>query len=117
MLEKERIAGWYRHLIAAGRPGCAGFFQYDPSNMLAFLRDPLVAALCEDRLPGIADTAAVKGVVYRRHFMLEPRPKFHGFENVMHLDDALRPELVRRMGAHDAVARTAYRDLLAGLAP
>jgi hypothetical protein len=117
MLEKERIAGWYRHLLAAGRAGCAGVFQYDPSNMLAFLRDPVVAALCEDRLPGVGDTAAVKGVVYRRHFLLEPRPKFHGFENVLHLDDALRPELMRRMGAHDAIARTAYGDLLAGLSP
>ncbi len=117
MLEKERIAGWYRHLLAAGRAGCAGFFQYDPSNMLAFLRDPVVAALCEDRLPGVGDTAAVKGVVYRRHFLLEPRPKFHGFENVLHLDDTLRPELMRRMGAHDAIARTAYGDLLARLSP
>ena len=117
MLEKERIAGWYRHLIAAGRPGCAGFFQYDPANMLAFLRDPVIAALCDDRLPGLTDTTQVKGIVYRRHFLLEQRPKFHGFENVLHLDDALRPELMRRLGAHDAIARTAYRDLLAGLAP
>jgi hypothetical protein len=35
----------------------------------------------------------------------------------MHLDDALRPVLRERLGAHDAVARTAYGDLLAGLAP
>jgi hypothetical protein len=117
MLEKERIAGWYRHLIAAGRAGCAGFFQYDPANMLAFLRDPLVAALCEDRLPGMTDTTRIKGIVYRRHFLLEPRPKFHGFENVMHLDDALRPELARLLPGHDAIARTSHRDLLAGLAP
>jgi hypothetical protein len=117
MLEKERIAGWYRHLMAAGRAGCAGFFQYDPANMLAFLRDPVVAALCEDRMPGIADTGKVKGIVYRRHFLLEPRPKFHGFENVMHLDDALRPELARRLPGHDAIARISYRDLLAVLSP
>ena len=117
MQEKERIAGWYRHLLAAGRAGCAGFFQYDPANMLAFLRDPVIVALCEDRLPGLTDTTQVKGIVYRRHFLLEPRPKFHGFENVLHLDDALRPELLRRLGAHDAVARTEYRTLVAGLAP
>lgn len=117
MHEKERIAGWYRHLVATGRAGCAGFFQYDPGNMLAFLCDPLVAALCDDRLPGQRDSRGVKGEVYRRHFLLPPRPKFHGFENVMHLDDALRPVLRERLGAHDAVARTAYGDLLARLAP
>ena len=117
MLEKERIAGWYRHLMVTGRSGCAGFFQYDPANMLAFLRDPVVAALCDDRLPGLTDTTQVKGLVYRRHFLLEPRPKFHGFETVMRLDDALRPELVRRLGAHDAIARTSYADLVARLAP
>ena len=117
MHEKERIAGWYRHLLATGRPGCAGFFQYDPGNMLAFLRDPLVVALCEDRLPGARDSRPVKGEVYRRHFLLPPRPKFHGFENVMHLDDELRPVLRDRLGAHDAVARIAYGELVAGLSP
>ena len=76
-----------------------------------------VAALCDDRLPGLTDTTQVKGLVYRRHFLLEPRPKFHGFETVMRLDDALRPELVRRLGAHDAIARTSYADLVARLAP
>jgi hypothetical protein len=117
MLEKERIAGWYRHLMVTGRPGCAGFFQYDPGNMLAFLRDPLVAALCEDRYPDLAHSGLAKGAVYRRHFLLERRPKFHGFENVMHLDDALRPVLHAEMGAHDAIARTPYADLVASLSP
>jgi hypothetical protein len=35
----------------------------------------------------------------------------------MRLDDALRPELIRRLGAHDAIARTSYADLVARLAP
>ena len=68
----------------------------------------LVAALCADALPGQRDSRGVKGDVYRRHFLLPPRPKFHGFENVMHLDDELRPVLRDRLGAHDAVARIAY---------
>ena len=117
MLEKERIAAWYRHLLSRSRPGCAGFFQYDPENMLAFLRDPVVVSLCADRLAGLTDTRAIKASVYRRHFLLEPRPKYHGFENVLGLDEALRPELERRFGAHNAIARTTYAALLRELAP
>jgi hypothetical protein len=117
MLEKERIAGWYRHLLATGRAGCAGFFQWDPGNMLAFLRDPMVVALCGGRITGAQDSTVVKAPAYRRHFLLEPRPKFHGFESVMHLDDALRPVLRSRLAGHDAIARTPYVTLVAGLAP
>lgn len=117
MLEKERIASWYRHLLARERPGCAGFFQYDPANMLAFLRDRLVVALCGDRIAGATETSTIKPAIYRQHFLLEARPKFHGFENVMWLDDALRPALLREFGAHNAIARTSHAQLLQDLAP
>ncbi len=117
MLEKERIASWYRHLQARERPGCAGFFQYDPGNMLAFLRDRLVVALCSDRIVGATESSAIKSAIYRQHFLLEPRPKFHGLENVMWLDDELRPALQRAFGAHDAIARTSYTQLLQDLTP
>ncbi len=117
MLEKERIAGWYRHLMRSGREGCAGFFQFDPGNMLAFLRDPMIVALCDDRIAHARDSTVVKAPMYRRHFLLERRPKFHGFENVMHLDDALRPILRARLPGHDAIARTTYGALVGSLAP
>lgn len=117
MLEKERIAGWYRHLMATGHAGCAGFFQYDPGNMLAFLRDPMIVALCGGRIAGALDSTVIKAPTYRRHFLLEPRPKFHGFEHVMHLDDALRPVLRSRLEGHDAIARTSYAALVGSLAP
>ncbi len=115
MLEKERIASWYRHLIVRNRPGCAGFFQYTPEVMLAFLLDPTIVKLCTNSVPGETDTMNLKPVIYRRYFLLEPRPKYHGFENVMHLDDALRPELERRYGAYNGIVRTPYQDLVASL--
>ena len=117
MREKERIASWYRHLLAVARPGCAGFFQFTPEVMLAWLRDPLVVALVGDRLGDEEDSTAVKPVVYRGHFLLEPRPKYHGFEHVLHLDDALRPELQRRFRAWNEVAATGYAELVKELAP
>lgn len=117
MYEKERIASWFRHLMLAGREGCAGFFQYNPENMLSFLQDPLMVELCANKRPGHATTMKLKEEIYRRHFLLERRRKYHGFESVMHLDDRLRPELERAFGDHNAIVRTSYADLLEMLAP
>ena len=83
--------------------------------MLAYLLDPLVADVCNSRLRGETDTMKLKLPIYRKYFLLEPRKKYHGFENVLHLDDALRPELRRLFGSYDGVAKTSYADLVAGL--
>jgi hypothetical protein len=118
MHEKERIASWFRYLIASDRPGCAGFFQYLPECILAFLRDPAVAALCTGQGPSdVTNTATLKAELYARHFLLEPRPKYHGYEHVMHLVAPLTLELERRFKLHDAVARTPYDKLVTMLAP
>lgn len=115
MFEKERIASWYRHLLVRGRPGCAGFFQYNPENMLAFLVDPMVMNLCNNRLPDETTTMKIKPLIYGSYFLLEPRKKYHGFENILHLDDALRPELERRYGAYNGIHKTPYDELVASL--
>jgi hypothetical protein len=115
MFEKERIASWYRHLIARQREGCAGFFQYTPEIMLAFLLDRTVNALCSNQLSNESDTKKLKPAIYRKYFLLEPRSKYHGFENVMRLDDELRPELERRYGAYNGIVKTPYTDLINGL--
>jgi hypothetical protein len=112
MLEKERIASWYRHLIVLDREGCAGFFQYNPENMYAFLVDEEVAKSCRGEAPYSRDTSAIKALVYRKYFLLEPRSKYHGFENVIHLDALLRPELERKFGDWNAIARTPYSTLV-----
>lgn len=113
MFEKERIASWYRYLVFRRREGCAGFFQYNPENMLAFLLDPTVAALCNNMFPAETDTMNFKPVIYRKYFLLEPRNKYHGCENVLHLDEYLRPELERLFGEYNGVAKTSYTDLIA----
>jgi hypothetical protein len=117
MFEKERIAAWYRLLMERDKPGCAGFFQYNPENMLAFLRDPSIVALCENRLPQHSSTMLLKEEIYRRYFLLERRKKYHGFENVMHLDGEFRPKLEQAFGGHNGIVRISYRDLVGILAP
>jgi hypothetical protein len=117
MFEKERIASWYRHLMVRNREGCAGFFQYNPENMLSFLTDPIMEDLCSNRLPSEKDTMGLKGTIYRKHFLLEPRPKYHGFENVLDLDDRLRPVLERSFGDSNGIVKTPYDKLIAMLSP
>jgi hypothetical protein len=117
MFEKERIASWYRHLMVRNRDGCAGFFQYNPENMLSFLTDCIMEDLCLNRIPNETDTMSLKGAIYRKHFLLEPRPKYHGFENVLHLDDRLRPILERSFGDHNGIVKTPYDKLVAMLSP
>lgn len=112
MFEKERIASWYRHLMKNNREGCAGFFQFTPEIMLSFLLDETVSRLCTNQIESFSDTMPIKSQIYRKYFLLEPRKKYHGFENVLHLDERLRPELERRFGDHNAIARFEYRSLV-----
>ena len=83
--------------------------------MLAFLVDPMVMNLCNNRLPNETTTMKIKPLIYGSYFLLEPRKKYHGFENILHLDDALRPELERRYGAYNGIHKTPYDELVAGL--
>jgi hypothetical protein len=115
MFEKERIASWYRFLQLRNREGCAGFFQYTPEVMLAFLLDPAIRDLCANRFKGASNSMPIKAAIYRRYFLLEQRNKYHGFENVLHLDDGLRPDLERRFGEYNAVFRTEYSQLVSNL--
>ena len=115
MAEKERIASWYRHLIRTQREGCAGFFQYTPEIMLSFLMDETISRLCTNQIEEFDDTKPIKQLVYRKYFLLEPRKKYHGFENVLHLDEELRPELDRKFGDHNAIAAFEYSALVRDL--
>lgn len=116
LYEKERIASWYRYLMVRGRDGCAGFFQYTPEVMLAFLEEDEVKkfAISNNILD---DTTSFKSKIYRKHFLLQRRPKFHGFENVIHLDGLLRPELERMFGHWNQIYKTDYGRLIDEISP
>jgi hypothetical protein len=114
--EKEHVASWYRHLQLRNREGCAGFFQYTPEIMHSFLVDPLVAKLCGDQIPDHTESTNVKAEIYRQHFLLERRIKYHGFENILDLDTGLRTFLTRRWASHDWRFLTPYTELVKSMA-
>lgn len=63
---------------------------------LAFL---IAADRCSNKLRTKAITT-IRPVTQDHYFLSKPRTKYHGFENIPHLDDALRLEFELRYGAH-----------------
>lgn len=58
----------------------------------------IAADRCSNKLRTKAITT-IKPMTQGRYFLSKPRTKYHGFENIPHLDDALRPEFEPRYGA------------------
>ena len=112
--EKEKIAAWYRYLLRYGKAGCAGFFQYTPELMLAFLREPEIA-VCVGTAQACSSTPS-KFPVYSRYFPLVARPKYNGYERALHIDQKFRPRFEEKHKAANSVYRTGYADLLRQLA-
>jgi hypothetical protein len=116
LLEKEKIAAWYRHFMVRQRPGCPGFFQYTPEIILSYLRDPFVKALVEDQIPGKLSTESSKLKIYQYHFTLADRTKYTGFERVPEEDRLHRAELVNSFPGTGETAETSVTQLLKELA-
>lgn len=118
LFEKEKIASWYRYFMVRGRDACPGFFQYTPEIMLSYLCEPMVWDLCRNNLYGKYTTYFLKYPIYQKHFKtLRKRPKFTGFEKIMHQDAQLREFLVNRYPNCNQIQKTTFDNLLKQLSP
>lgn len=117
LIEKEKIAAWYRHFLVRGRDGCPGFFQYTPEIMLSWLVDPLAIELWNDRIVGKLDSVSTKLRFYRQHFDLRVRPKYSGFERVPDRDLDIRKHLYDLFPDSDWAYSTPVVQLLKDLSP
>lgn len=117
LVEKEKVAAWYRYFISRNRPGCPGFFQYTPELMLSWMLDPAAVAFWRKHAGLIRDSIPMKFSIYRQHFALRPRPKFTGFENVAAEDAILRQELETRFADARGTYETTAEDLVNALSP
>lgn len=113
--EEEKSASWYRFLIADGRPGVPGFFQYTPELMYAFLDEDWTRRLAAGLVPGEVANERTKLKVYKKHFDLEDRPKYTGYEQVMEHDRVFRAVLESQYGQYDGVCRTEFGALMGRL--
>lgn len=117
LLEKERIAAWYRHFLVQNRPASPGFFQWSPELMLAWLVDPLAIDLWQNRRPTELDSKIVKIRIYQAHFNVMKRLKYTGFEKVQQAELIIRQKLTDRFAGCDQVFETAIPDLVSMLSP
>lgn len=113
LVEKEKIASWYRYQILQKQEACLGFFQYTPEIMFSFLNDPLTLdAIQNCHINGYKSSNAFKYKLYQKYFSIEDRPKFTGFEKVMDLDAKYRNYLESKFPGSNSEFRTNYFDLL-----
>lgn len=117
LIEKEKIAAWYRHFIVRGRDGCPGFFQYTPELMLSWLVDPMGLDLTNDRIDGRWDSMGTKLKFYQQHYNLKERTKYSGFEKVLDADYRLRKELYGLYPTSDWAYATPVPLLMQTLSP
>jgi hypothetical protein len=111
LLEKERIAAWYRHFMIKNRPGCPGFFQYTPEVILSYLEDPYVVKLTNTGRTILTSNKESKFATYQQHFELAGRKKYTGFEKVQEQDAYFRQILIKSFPGSDAIFKSSVEDL------
>jgi hypothetical protein len=101
--EREFIVSWYKFWMFAGVTGTAGFHQYTPDQMLAYLTDPIMIDLTKDTLPSKTtnplSNADIKHSIYQKHYPesnLGSRKKYTGFENLVFMETLARIKLAER---------------------
>jgi hypothetical protein len=112
LVEKEKVASWYRFLEYRKKNGCAGFFQYTPEIMLSALDDPFLKNWTRDPSHRQLSNAAIKYDLYSQHFELEKREKYTGFEKLAQSDSYYRAILKELMPNYDRVYKTEYFELI-----
>lgn len=111
LCERERVASWYKFLIARRRNSCPGFFQYTPEVIAAYANDPFVIEKMNENR-GCVSPADFKLEFLQCHFDLMPRKKMTGFEKIQNLDYRFRSEFKKKYLDCDQTFKTAHRSFL-----
>ena len=99
LVEREKIASWYRCLMSNNRPGIAGFFQYTPEIMLSFLDEPFSSQLYSNKIKGKLSNSTSKYNIYVNYWPeIKKRIKKTGFEYLRDEDFILRTKLMNLHG-------------------
>ena len=113
--EKETLASWYMHFINQERPAIPGFFRYTPELMYAFLIDPIMQELVNNKRPGKLSTITTKFEIYSNYFKLAYREKYTGFEQ-LHEHCVIHNIKLRELyGNHSSIYKIEYSDVLKAL--
>jgi len=116
--EKELIVSWHKFWMFAGIIGTAGFHQYTPDQMLAYLTDPLVQDLVQSTETAVLEplnNASIKQQLYQSHYPeadFLTRKKYTGFERLIQLDSTIRQTLSEKYSSHYAEYCVEYYEML-----
>jgi hypothetical protein len=120
--EREFIVSWYKFWMFAGITGTAGFHQYTPEQMLAYLTDPIMMNLIKDALPSKTtnplSNADIKHSIYQKHYPesnLGSRKKYTGFENLVFMETLARIKLAERFPFCCEEFTISYSDMISKL--
>lgn len=93
------------------------FFSYTPEIMYSYLTDPWVLKLTNNEVRYKFSLLSSKPYVYSKYFLLEPRPKYHGYEEIIELNHKVTDDL--QCFGHDVenYVETKYSDLIEILKP
>lgn len=104
-----------------GIDGTVFFNGYSAEMVAAFLTDPRMRDLADNKVPGKLGSHSSKYIIYSRHsgFDLEERPKYHGFEKIIETELANHPDFVRfldpsfaKIGGHGIPYYDVIKDLI-----
>jgi hypothetical protein len=94
LVEREKIATWYRYPIKLNRPAVPGFFQYTPEMMLSFLDDSFSWELHNNKRKGKLSNSTSKFNICSKYWPeVKKRIKRSGFEDLRDEDYTLRKKL------------------------
>ena len=94
-VREDNDLSYFKYALATGTNLISEFFCYTPEQILSYLTDPLVDDLINDRIDYKYSLMSTKPNVYARYYQFEPRPKYHGYENAMYLNNKVYLDLGR----------------------
>jgi hypothetical protein len=85
------------YMNAKGIDGTSFFNGYTPEMVSAFLVDPIMRDLADNKIPGKLGNKSSKNIIYTRdsNFEMETRPKYNGYEKILNSEIIKHPAFAK----------------------
>lgn len=80
--ETQRVNAYNKWYELNSIDGTPDFLRYTPEMVVAFINDPTVQELINNKRPGKLSTRTSKHEIFSRDYMFEPRQKYTGWEKI-----------------------------------
>lgn len=80
--ETERVNSYMRWFENNSIDGTPDFLRYTAESTLAFINEPRVQELINNKHPGKLSTRTSKHLIYSKNYNFLPRPKYTGWEEI-----------------------------------